>query len=57
MAEEMTMWDEFIDLALMTYRMTKHAITRVTPFLLVYSREAMLPIDEPYDLRIRDCMM
>ena len=41
----------------MAYRMTKHAITRVTPFLLVYSREAMLPIDEPYDLRMRDRMM
>ncbi len=41
----------------MVYRTTKHAITGVTLFLLVYGREAVLPIDEPYDLRIRDRMM
>ncbi len=57
MAEETTMWDEFIDPALMAYRTTKHATTGVTPFLLVYGREAVLPIDEPYDLRMRDRMM
>ncbi len=49
MAEEMTMWDEFIDLALMAYCIIKHAIMRVIPFLLVYGREAVLPIDELYD--------
>ena len=57
MAEETTMWDEFIDPALMTYHTTKHVITGVTPFLLVYGREAVLPIDEPYDLHMRDHMM
>ena len=57
MAEETTMWDEFIDPALMTYRTTKHATMGVTPFLLVYGREVVLPIDEPYDLRIRDRIM
>ncbi len=57
MAEEMTMWDEFINSALMTYCIIKHAITGVTPFLLVYGREAVLPIDEPYDLCMRDRMM
>ena len=57
MVEETTMWDEFIDPALMAYRITKHAITEVTPFLLVYGREVILPIDEPYDLHMRDRMM
>src|SRR6266498_1005815 len=57
MAKEMTMWDEFVDPALMAYRITKHVITGVTPFLLVYGREAVLPIDELYDLRMRDRMM
>ena len=57
MAEETTMWNEFIDPALMAYHTTKHATTGVTPFLLVYGREAVLPIDEPYDLCIRDHMM
>src|SRR6266540_4113873 len=57
MAEETTMWDEFIDPALMAYCTMKHVTTGVTPFLLVYGREAVLPIDEPYDLRMRDRMM
>ncbi len=51
------MWDEFIDPALMAYCITKYAITGVTPFLLVYDRKAVLPIDEPYDLRMRDRIM
>ncbi len=55
--KETTMWDEFIDPALMTYCITKHATTGVTSFLLVYGRKAVLPIDEPYDLHIRDRMM
>ena len=53
----MTMWDEFIDPALMIYYITKYAITGITSFLLVYAREAVLPIDEPYDLYMRDHMM
>ncbi len=53
----MTMWDEFIDPALIAYRITKHATTGVIPFLFVYSREVVLPIDEPYDLRIKDRIM
>jgi len=57
MVEETTMWDEFIDPALIAYRTIKHAITGVTPFLLVYGREAILPIDEPYDLSMRDRIM
>ena len=51
------MWDEFIDSALMVYHTIKHVTMRVIPFLLVYGREAVLPIDEPYDLRMRDRMM
>src|SRR6266498_553904 len=35
MTEETTMWDEFIDPALIAYRTIKYAITEVTPFLLV----------------------
>ncbi len=57
MVEETTMWDEFIDPALMAYRTTKHAIMGVIPFLLVYGRKAVLPINEPYDLYMRDRMM
>jgi len=57
MAEEMTIWDEFIDLILIMYRMTKHATMGVISFLLIYSREVMLPIDEPYVLCMRDRIM
>ncbi len=57
MAEETAIQDEFIDLVLMAYRTIKHMITRVTSFLLMYGREAILPINKPYDLRMRDCMM
>ncbi len=57
MVEEIIMWDVFIDSVLIVYHTTKHATMGVTPFLLVYSREAVLPIDEPYDLRMRDRMM
>ncbi len=57
MAEKMTMWDEFIDPVFMAYRTTKYAITRVIPFLLMYDRKEVLPIDEPYDLRMRNRMM
>ncbi len=41
----------------MAYHTTKHVIMKVILFLLVYGREAVLPIDEPYDLRMRDRMM
>ncbi len=44
------MWDEFIDLALIAYCMTKYAITKVISFLFMYSKKVILPIDEPYDL-------
>jgi len=39
------------------YRTIKYIITEVTPFLLIYDREVVLPIDEPYDLHMRDRMM
>ena len=51
------MWDEFVDLALMAYHTTKHAITGVISFLLMYGRKVVLLIDESYDLHIRDRMM
>ncbi len=57
MTEEMTMWDEFIDLALMTYHITKHATMRITSFLLIYGKKVILPIDELYDLHMRDHIM
>src|SRR6266542_5203069 len=57
MVKETTMWDKFIDPALIAYRTTKHVTMRVIPFLFMYGREAVLPIDELYDLRMRDRMM
>ncbi len=57
MVEEMTMWDKFIDLILMVYHIIKYVITEVILFLLIYDRKAVLPIDESYDLYIRNHMM
>ena len=37
MTKEMTIWDKFVDLALMTYYTTKHATIEIIPFLLIYS--------------------
>jgi hypothetical protein len=39
-------WDEYIAPALFAYRTSKHSTTRVTPFYLVYGREAKLPTDQ-----------
>src|SRR6266540_1795355 len=52
LSEETDQWDEFIDPVLMAYRTTKHSTTGVTPFLLTYGREAVLPIDETNPLTI-----
>ena len=38
-------WDELLPSILFSYRTSKHDSTRCTPFLLMYGREARLPID------------
>lgn len=38
-------WDKYIAPALFSYRTSKHSTTRLTPFFLVYGREAKLPTD------------
>ena len=57
LSEETDQWDEFVDPALMAYRTTKHLATEVTPFLLTYGREAVLPIDETKPLTIHERMI
>ncbi len=57
LSEETDQWDEFVDPILMAYRTTKHSAIGVTSFLLIYGREAVLPIDETKPLTIHECMM
>jgi Integrase core domain len=38
-------WDKYIAPALFSYRTSRHSTTKLTPFLLVYGREAKLPTD------------
>ena len=38
-------WDQLIDNVLLAYRSSRHDPTRCTPLLLMYGREARLPID------------
>src|SRR6266498_4142198 len=57
LSEETDQWDEFVDPILIAYRMTKHSATGITPFLLTYGREAVLPIDETKLLTIHERMM
>ncbi len=56
-ADKSDNWDEFIEPTLMAYHIIKHSITGVTLFVLIYGREAVLPIDEMPSITIRDCMM
>src|SRR5204862_7162233 len=41
------MWDKHIQPVLFAYRTTPQSTTKMTPFYLVYGREAKLPIDSP----------
>ena len=38
-------WDELLNNILFEYRSSRHDSTKCTPFLLMYGREAQLPID------------
>ena len=38
-------WDMDIDAVLFAYRTTKHCSTGVTPFMMLYGREARLPVE------------
>jgi hypothetical protein len=38
-------WDRFIAPALFAYRTNEHSVTKISPFFLVYGREAKLPMD------------
>ena len=42
--EEMDDWDEHLDNILFAYRSSRHDTTNCTPFLLMYGREARLPV-------------
>ena len=39
-------WDKYVAPTLFSYRTSRHSTTRLTPFFLVYGREAKLPTDD-----------
>ncbi len=43
--DHMDDWDQLLDNILFAYRSSRHDSTKYTPFLLMYGREARLPID------------
>jgi hypothetical protein len=46
-------WHEVLSKALWTHRISKHSATKVTPFVLVYGKEVVLPVEVNLDaLRI-----
>ena len=44
--QHLDQWDEYIVPALFTYRTSKYSTIKVSPFYLVYGREAKLPTDD-----------
>lgn len=44
-SEHLTDWDKYIAPALFAYRTSVHSTTKLSPFLLIYGREAKLPTD------------
>jgi hypothetical protein len=46
-------WHEVLSEVLWAHRISKHNATKVTPFELVYGQEAILPVDEVSDERIK----
>jgi Integrase zinc binding domain/Integrase core domain len=44
--DETNEWDLYIAPALFAYRTSKHSITKIEPFFLVYGRNAKLPTDD-----------
>ena len=45
LAESEDAWESSLDTALFAYRTSVHALTGLTPYRLVHSKEAQLPID------------
>ena len=49
LANDNTEWDKLIPSVLFSYRSSKHATTKFTPFLLTYGRKPKLPIFKSQD--------
>jgi transposase InsO family protein len=46
-------WDECLEQAVFGIRLRKHAVTKISPFELVYGQEARLPVDLEFPARLR----
>jgi len=45
--DKSTEWDKLISSVLFAYRTSKHSTMKITPFYLIYGRDATLPMDKP----------
>jgi transposase InsO family protein len=46
-------WDEALDQAVLGIRIRKHAVTKISPFELIYGQAARLPLDLEFPTKIR----
>ena len=46
-------WDECLEQAVFGIRIRKHAVTKISPFELVYGQEVRLPVDLEFPARLR----
>src|SRR5437868_11678822 len=57
LGNENTEWDKLIPSVLFSYRSSKHATTKFTPFLLAYSSEPKLPISGSQEILEENFLM
>ena len=53
LSSEKDRWDECLEQAVFGIRIRKHAVTKISPFELVYGQEVRLPVDLEFPVQLR----